>query len=179
MINKKLEQLKFEAECYELTRTLNEYDRIYNKGKNQIRMNTPNNKKGESNSIVKSQNKKDVSNIKKYHKIKGFPKSIILPTKAYLLNYSLHAKREAIADCYSPDNCQLPLWLNFSEVEIFEIEVENLKVTKVGCRISYNDKLDLTLIICITDYSVKTVWFNLKSDRHKTIDLSKYNNPNK
>lgn len=38
MINKKLEQLKFEAECYELTRTLNEYDRIYNKGKNQIHM---------------------------------------------------------------------------------------------------------------------------------------------
>lgn len=179
MKTKKLKQLKFEAECYELTRTLNEYDRISNKGKNQIKMNQLNNKKTKHTSVIASQNEKSAYNIKRYHKSKGFPKGVVLPTKAYLLNYSLHAKREAIADGYSPENCQLPLWLNFSEVEIFEIEVENLKITKVGCRISYNDKLDLTLIICITDYSVKTVWFNLKSDRHKTIDLSKYNNPNK
>lgn len=34
----KLEQLKFEAECIDLTRTLNEYDKIYNQSKNQINM---------------------------------------------------------------------------------------------------------------------------------------------
>jgi hypothetical protein len=38
MKNNKMEQLKFEAECFEFTRTLNEYDKIYNKGKNQIKM---------------------------------------------------------------------------------------------------------------------------------------------
>jgi hypothetical protein len=30
------EASKFEAECFELTRTLNEYDKIYNQGRNQI-----------------------------------------------------------------------------------------------------------------------------------------------
>lgn len=36
MKNNKLEQLKFKAECFELTSTLNEYDKIHNEGKNQI-----------------------------------------------------------------------------------------------------------------------------------------------
>jgi hypothetical protein len=38
MKNNKMEQLKFETECFEFTRTLNVYDKIYNKGKNQIKM---------------------------------------------------------------------------------------------------------------------------------------------
>jgi hypothetical protein len=115
--------------------------------------------------------------LKKYHIIKGFPNDILLPTKSYLLNYSSHARTEAINDKYSPTNLQLPIWINFSEVQIFEIEVQNQRVIKVGCRFDYDDKLDLTLIINVLDYSVKTVWFNLKSDGHKNIDLSKYNNP--
>jgi hypothetical protein len=38
MKNNKGEQLKFEAKCFELTRALNDYDRVYNKCKNKIRM---------------------------------------------------------------------------------------------------------------------------------------------
>jgi hypothetical protein len=38
MKNNKIKQLKFEANCNELSSTLNEYDRIYNKVKNKICM---------------------------------------------------------------------------------------------------------------------------------------------
>lgn len=38
MKNKISRKLKFEAECFELTNTLNEYDKLYNNSRNQISM---------------------------------------------------------------------------------------------------------------------------------------------
>jgi hypothetical protein len=40
----------------------------------------------------------------------------------------------------------------------------------------YDDRLDISLVFVVPEGDVKTLWFNLKSDTHRTIDLSRYAN---
>jgi hypothetical protein len=115
--------------------------------------------------------------IKKYHIKKGFPSSIVLPRDKYLLDYSMHAKKEAKNDVYRPEKLALPTFIDFANCFIFEIETENDLLNKVLCRCQYNEILDLVLCITINGYFVNTVWFNLRGDTHDNIDLSKYNRP--
>lgn len=115
------------------------------------------------------------STLKKYHIQKGFPKTIILPKNKYLLTYSTHAKREAKNDINAPENLILPTFIDFSSCCIFEIETENGLLKKVLCRCKHNEFVDLVLAITLDGYLVNTLWFNLTTDTHSTIDFTKYN----
>ena len=111
-----------------------------------------------------------------YHIKKGFPPSLVLPTKTYLLTYTPHAKQEALKDRYAA-KINLPLYLDFSTTKIYKVAVENKIIVKVVCRISYTEKLDLSLVIDPRKRLVITVWLNKNTDTRYCEYLFKYNKP--
>lgn len=106
-----------------------------------------------------------------------YHKDIILPPlklmDAYLeLNYTLHAIKSAENDRYEEIN--LPSTINFTMVEVIEIEILDGDVEKMIVRQKYSKEYDLILVIMPRYMKVKTVWLNQVSDTHKTLDRSKY-----
>jgi len=93
-----------------------------------------------------------------------------------VLVYSEHAIKAASEDRYGP----LPL---FSSVEFdanldaVEVTFENGEPVKAVLRIPLDDKLDLIYVVLRPAGGValvKTIWGNLASDGHRTLDKSKY-----
>lgn len=54
----------------------------------------------------------------------------------------------------------------------FEVEVENDKVVKCAIRMKYDDKRDISIVV--RDEFIVTSWVNMSTDKHKTLDRSKY-----
>lgn len=113
-----------------------------------------------------------------YHKDIGFPK-VALPTGIFhLKEYSNHALRAAKDDRYGEAKT-LPKLLNMAVCDLVEIEVEDAEVVKAVVRFPYSLDLDLVIVFMPTHplNKVKTVWFNKKSDKHKTLQHWKYDKP--
>ena len=113
-----------------------------------------------------------------FHKDIGFP-NVKLPEGIYeIKRYSQHALRAAQDDRYGEAR-RLPTTIDMSQVDLVEIEVENNKVIKAVVRTHYDDKLDLIIVFMPEHYQnlVKTVWFNEKTDQHRTLQHWKYNTP--
>lgn len=114
-----------------------------------------------------------------YHFEIGFPhnteKNIKKIGKVTNVEYLFHAKRAAMNDRYGI--IDLPDTVNLSTSKIIEVEIINNKVKKVVFRIPYDKKFDLVLVMNIPDLSIRTVWFNSKTDKYKTLDKSKYDKP--
>jgi len=108
-----------------------------------------------------------------YHAEIGFPK-VNLWSGCLSLSYSIHALQAANSDRYG--HMALPSTLDIAAAQIIEIEVESSKVVKTLYRISYSDRLDICLAVLANGF-VKTVWFNEKTDKHFTLDVSKYARP--
>ena len=118
------------------------------------------------------------SNEVLYHKDIGFPDDLNMPRgfqPVMNLRYSSHATEEALADKYG--EIKLPHRVDIRKGETFEIGVSGTTVTKLGIRFSYDDKRDIIMIISPADGFVRTVWFNEKADKHRTLDRSKYATP--
>lgn len=107
-----------------------------------------------------------------YHTDLFIPENLKLPAGAMLLEYSEHARIEAASDRYG--RVELPSFIKFADYTPIEIEVQNGKVTKVLYRGRYDQTRDLCLVIIPQRRYVKTVWINTHSDRHHTLDTSKY-----
>lgn len=115
----------------------------------------------------------NITGNKLYHAEIGFPSDIKLPTGVMKLKYSSHAMQQSKSDRYGVIN--LPESIDFDKAYIFEIEVDSSnKVIKAVCRVEYDDDKDLILVIIPDQKMVKTVWFNKKSDAHRTLNASKY-----
>lgn len=113
-----------------------------------------------------------------YHKEIGFPDDLDMPKgfqPVVNLRYSSHATEEALADKYG--EIKLPHRVDIRKGDIFEIGVRGKTVTKLAVRFSYDATRDIILIINAADGFVRTVWFNLKTDKHRTLDRSKYGDP--
>lgn len=113
-----------------------------------------------------------------YHKDKGFPDNIDMPrgfNPVVNLNYGGHAKMEALKDKYG--QMHLPHRVDVRKGETIEIGVTGRTVTKLVLRFSYDAEKDIIIVLMPESSFVKTVWFNLKSDQHKTLDLSRYADP--
>lgn len=113
-----------------------------------------------------------------YHKDKGFPDDINMPSGFHpvvSLNYGGHAKLEALKDKYGP--MHLPQRIDVRKGETIEIGVTGKVVTKIVLRFSYDAEKDIIIVLMPASGFVKTVWFNLKSDQHKSLDLSRYSDP--
>ena len=115
-----------------------------------------------------------------FHKDIGFPANLNLPKGVIDLRYSPHAQSAAKDDRYTklgPIN--LPAAIDVNEATVIEVEMEGAKVTKI----LYRAKLDALRDICIPviprfgHLFAKTVWVNLSSDKHRTLDRTKYSNP--
>ena len=114
-----------------------------------------------------------------YHKDIGFPDNLQLPpgfNPVMTLNYGSHAKQAAQDDRYG--EMRLPHRIDLRKGETVEIGVTGRTVTKLVVRFSYNDRLDIVMVIMPAKSFVKTVWFNEKGDTHKTLNRSKYADPN-
>lgn len=109
-----------------------------------------------------------------YHRDIGFPAGIKHLTGVIRLNYSRHAKMAAEDDRYGI--MELPETLDVTNGTPVEIEVQGGNVTKAVYRAGYDDELDMVIVLQPCGF-VRTVWFNKKSDRHNTLDRSKYARP--
>ena len=113
-----------------------------------------------------------------FHKEIGFP-DVKLPEGKYeLRKYSQHALRAAQDDRYGEAK-SLPKSIDMSRADLVEIEVENNKVVKAVVRTDYDNRLDLVIVFMPETHNnfVKTVWFNEKTDQHRTLQRWKYDIP--
>ncbi len=106
-----------------------------------------------------------------YHFEIGFPRGFKAPQNTMKPKYGNHARWEAQCDRYG--HIELPETLDLSKMKVIEIGVEHGRVAKI----LFRGSLDATRDLCIVVQSngiVRTVWVNLKTDKHSTLDRTKY-----
>lgn len=109
-----------------------------------------------------------------YHTEIGLPKWFTAPACTVSPRYGDHARFEAQVDRYG--KIQLPKTIDLSKFKVIEVGAEGQRVTKILFRGSLDAKRDLCIVLQPDGYA-KTVWVNLKSDTHRTLDRSRYNVP--
>lgn len=108
-----------------------------------------------------------------YHAEIGLPKGFRLPTARVELVWTRHADAARTHDRYGviPRVATLPL----SSFKVIEVGVEGRKVAKVVIRGHLDAKRDVIFVLIPgKKWIVKSVWMNLRSDSHKTLDRSRY-----
>ncbi len=85
-----------------------------------------------------------------------------------------HATEAALSDRYG--RIQIPSHITFRGSDVVEAETVNGALSKVVVRKSYDATRDAIFAIGIDKGQtfLKTVWFNLKSDSHKTLRKEMY-----
>ena len=104
-----------------------------------------------------------------------YHRDIFLPMElgyATMLRYSPHARAEASSDRYG--NLTLPMSISTRDAEVIEVEVVNGKPVKALFRTRHDERRDICLVVLLDTSVVKTVWCNVRTDSHKTLDASKY-----
>lgn len=106
------------------------------------------------------------------------PASAKTPVYEGPLRYRRHAFRESKNDRYG--EITLPTEFHAANAQLIEAEVlidhDKTRVVKQLWRQTLDARRDL--VLSITDRGeVKTVWVNLKSDKHRTLDRSRYMRP--
>jgi hypothetical protein len=112
-----------------------------------------------------------------YHVTLGFPKNFNPSIGTVMLTYSNHAHHASTSDRLG--NIVLPRSLNTNNARCIELEYDNGQVLKLVYRTAYDSTKDL-VIVCRPKgnlFVVATVWLNLKTDKHATLDTSKYETP--
>ena len=118
-----------------------------------------------------------------YHKDVKLPRRIrgMVPTGVKVLTYSKHAYEQ-----FFDKNGRItpPVRLDFSVCEVVEVSTDERanKVDKLVLRHPYADgKDDLCdlVVVCVPTpdkkvWFVKTVWLNLKTDTHKTLNIRRF-----
>jgi hypothetical protein len=90
--------------------------------------------------------------------------------RVFQMRYTRHAADACLSDRYGL--ITPPTSIRFSLADIIEVETNNFGVArKLVVRLSYNDKLDICLVIIPDGVEgiVKTVWINEKNDKHVTL----------
>lgn len=88
---------------------------------------------------------------------------------------SLHAQRAASDDRYG--GFDIPTSFDPVTWTVIEIEVLNGALHKVVARKPLDPTRDIVMAFLIREKLIKTVWVNLASDTHKTLDKSLYSQP--
>lgn len=68
-------------------------------------------------------------------------------------------------------------YINLKHGKLIELETVNNQPSKIVMRYKYNTQYDIILVILVNGLQVKTVWLNSVSDKHDTLDASKYYKP--
>ncbi len=110
-----------------------------------------------------------------FHSEVFLPKRFKAPCFRGKLSYSLHAKTEAANDRYGA--IKLPEMFDpiASNAQLIEVEagVDAGTIQKQVWRQALNAEQDIVLVVQ-PDGFVRTVWINLKTDQHATLNSSKY-----
>jgi hypothetical protein len=90
------------------------------------------------------------------------------------LVYSRHAEQEARNDRYGL--VILPGALTFDPNNVVEAEFTNGSLSKLVIRQPHDAQRDLILVVLPGSrvFFVKTVWTNLKTDKHSTLNRNRY-----
>lgn len=98
-----------------------------------------------------------------------------LPTNTAMLVATEHAKNAARNDRYGI--IPLPKMVNFGGVQFIEAEIDEKRtLTKIVIRIPHSADKDIVMALMPIKggWLIKTVWYNLNSDNHKTLNKSRY-----
>lgn len=109
-----------------------------------------------------------------YHADIFLPPNLKLPNGAFQVRYTDHAIQASRSDRYG--NILLPAYISTKQAKVIEVEADGQKVFKIVYRQPLDKERDICLAV-IPDrrcWVVKTVWINLNSDSHKTLQTSKY-----
>ena len=106
-----------------------------------------------------------------YHFSIGFPENVIKISGIFKLIFTYHAIKASGNDRYG--KIQLPTVLNVDSALLVEMEVVDGIMIKGVYRVPYDNQCDL-IIVMLANGKVKTVWLNYNSDKHYTLDKSKY-----
>lgn len=107
-----------------------------------------------------------------YHADIGLPAGFRAPQDRVRLEWTRHADAER-TDRYGdiPRVATLPL----SMFKVVEVGVEGNRVAKLVVRGHLDKSRDAVFVLIPgKTYRVKTVWINLRSDSHSTLDRSRY-----
>jgi hypothetical protein len=110
-----------------------------------------------------------------YHSDIFLPGWFTAPTQRVKVDYGHHAKREALVDRYG--EIALPAFVNLKRFRVIEVGVINGRVSKILFRGKLDNERDLCIVLIPNDnrpWRCKTVWVNLNTDKHKTLDRSRY-----
>lgn len=111
-----------------------------------------------------------------YHAEVYLPDNIksMLPHGPKSVVHTQHAKDAARHDRYG--YVSLPDVIDFDSLNIFEVEICGKTLCKVVGRKSLDNLHDICYVIGIDGrrHFIKTVWLNLKTDKHRTLNRSKY-----
>lgn len=111
-----------------------------------------------------------------YHRDIGFPMVVdTLFGKTLTFRFTHHAKYACIKDRYGV--IKPPPSLKIEKGQIIEADTDGAAIYKIVLRVPYDDKFDVCLAVMPNlngDSLVKTCWLNRVSDRHFTLDKSKY-----
>ena len=113
----------------------------------------------------------------RYHKDIYLPDDLNLPRgfqPVISLRYGDHAREEAMKEKYGILN--LPKRIDLRTVDMFEVATApgSMVINKVCIRMPHDEQKDIIIVISLPSGFVKTVWANLKSDKHKTLNASNY-----
>lgn len=107
-----------------------------------------------------------------YHKDVFMPVGVLaLENYRLTLRPTEHAKREAVQDRYG--KVTIPEEITFSGRDVIEAEFVAGKLAKVVVRLAHDSRRD-AVFVALVDGTLKTVWTNLKSDKHKTLKKELY-----
>ncbi len=111
-----------------------------------------------------------------YHKDIGFPAWFKKPTCTFRPHYTAHAVEAAQDDGYGP--IAVPETIDLTRFEVIEMTVAagTRRVVKMLIRGQHDGRRDIVMPVT-ADGRVKTVWANLRTDIHRTLDRSKYARP--
>jgi hypothetical protein len=112
-----------------------------------------------------------------YHKDLGFPADVNVPKSGKVaLQYGDHARIEALLDRFG--KIDLPSTIDLDKCEVVEIGVTDRRtVKKMVVRTKHDHTHDIVIVLQPNDGFVRTVWWNHKHDKHRTLDTSKYQLP--
>lgn len=97
------------------------------------------------------------------------------------LDYSAHARWAAMDDRYSSlAPWQAPRSVKLIYEDVIEANIQDDVAVKIVVRLSLDAKRDIVLVLNQPNTQrrafVRTLWLNLKSDQHATLDSAKYVN---
>lgn len=110
-----------------------------------------------------------------FHSEIRLPDGFVAPTHRVALRWTRHADQARTTDRYG--EIRRFKCATLGRLSVVEVGMENGRVAKILFRGRYDDTRDVCMVLIPNGtgpWTVKTVWFNLSSDSHTTLDHSKY-----